>query len=75
MIFRSNVCTIISHTRLLAPMMFVGCTALSVEINTNRRHPFIIAAYAVLYVPSALFLIASHGLSSINGTCLCAAAW
>ena len=65
---------IISQIRLLAPMIFVGFTALSVEIMTNRRTPLIAAAWAVLKVPKTLFLIASVGLSSISGTCLCAAA-
>ena len=55
-------------------MMLVGFTALSVEMNTNLRTLTLAAAFAVLYVPITLFLIASFGLSSINGTCLCAAA-
>ena len=33
------------------------------------------AALATIHVPNTLFLIASFGLSSIKGTCLCAAAW
>ena len=56
-------------------MMLVGFTALSVLMSTNRRAPYFRAANAVLYVPSTLFLMASLGLSSISGTCLCAAAW
>ena len=66
---------IISQIRFEAPMMFVGFTALSVEIMTKRSVPYIAAAMAVLKVPNTLFLMASHGLSSIRGTCLCAAAW
>ena len=73
--WRFIICTTISHILLEAPMMLVGLTALSVEIRTNRSVPYLSAAFAVLYVPNTLFLIASFGLSSINGTCLCAAAW
>ena len=72
---RSMACTTISHSRLLAPIMLVGFTALSVLMSTNRRAPYFRAANAVLYVPSTLFLMASLGLPSISGTCLCAAAW
>ena len=72
---RSMACTTISHSRLLAPMMLVGFTALSVLMSTNRRAPYFRAANAVLYVPSTLLLMASLGLPSISGTCLCAAAW
>ena len=49
---------IISQIRLLAPMMLVGFTALSVEIITNFRQPFIAAAEAVFQVPNTLFLMA-----------------
>ena len=56
-------------------MMFVGFTALSVEISTNFFTPLWTAACAVFHVPNTLFLIASLGLTSISGTCLCAAAW
>ena len=69
------VCTIISQIRFVAPIMFVGFTALSVEINTNRFAPCLSAACTVLSVPNTLFLIASFGDTSISGTCLCAAAW
>ncbi len=55
-------------------MIFVGFTALSVEIMTKVCTPFMAAARAVLNVPKTLFLIASQGESSISGTCLCAAA-
>ena len=65
----------ISHIRLDAPIILVGFTALSVEISTNRFAPYWFAAFAVLYVPNTLFLMASQGLSSISGTCLWAAAW
>ena len=56
-------------------MIFVGFTALSVEIMTNFFVWFCAAAIAVFQVPNTLFLTASLGLSSISGTCLCAAAW
>ena len=72
--WRFIICTTISQRRLEAPMMLVGLTALSVEIRTNFLTPALDAATAVLYVPITLFLIASFGLSSISGTCLCAAA-
>ena len=67
-------CTIISQTLLLAPIMFVGFTALSVEINTNFSTPYSSAQFTTLYVPNTLLCIASNGLFSISGTCLCAAA-
>ena len=70
-----NDCMTISHRRLLAPIILVGFTALSVDIKTKRSQPLSMAACAVLYVPMALFLMASHGLSSMSGTCLWAAAW
>ena len=56
-------------------MMLVGFTALSVEIITNSCTPYSSASSANCRVPSTLFLIASPGLYSIIGTCLCAAAW
>ena len=55
-------------------MMLVGLTALSVEIMTNFCTPCSSASSASSRVPSTLFLIASPGLYSIIGTCLCAAA-
>ena len=65
----------ISQIRLEAPIILVGLTALSVEINTIRLTPERLASDATFIVPNTLFLIAPHGLYSINGTCLCAAAW
>ena len=56
-------------------MTFVGLTALSVLIIINLETLFLIQALITLFVPNTLFLIASIGLVSINGTCLCAAAW
>ena len=44
--------------------------ALRSSISLILQIPFFIAAYAVLYVPMALFLIDSQGLSSMRGTCL-----
>ena len=55
--------------------MFVGFTALSVEIKTNFSTPNLSAQLTTLYVPNTLLCIASNGLVSISGTCLCAAAW
>ena len=46
--FRFIICTTISQSRLLAPMMLVGLTALSVEISTNFFTPYLAAATAVL---------------------------
>ncbi|MNN28456.1 hypothetical protein D3C81_1420270 [compost metagenome] len=68
-------CIIISHILLEAPIILVGLTALSVEISTNLFTPALSAHSATFKVPKTLFLIASDGLSSIKGTCLCAAAW
>ncbi len=72
---RLYVWIIISQTRFVAPMMFVGLTALSVDIMTNRRTFHLSAACTTFQVPRTLFFTASFGLSSISGTCLCAAAW
>ena len=55
-------------------MMLVGATALSVEISTKRCVPCRSAAVATMCVPKTLFVIASTALSSMSGTCLCAAA-
>ncbi len=66
---------IISANLLVAPITFVGLTALSVDINTNLFTPNSSAHCATLSVPNTLFLIASTGFVSIKGTCLCAAAW
>ena len=71
----SFACIIISHILLVAPITFVGLTALSVEIKMNRFVLYLSHAFTRLYVPNTLFLTASEGLFSINGTCLCAAAW
>ena len=65
----------LSVTLFVAPITFAGFTALSVEMLTKRLTPKSIAVFATLYVPKMLFLTASFGLSSISGTCLCAAAW
>jgi len=43
---------------LVAPIIFVGLTALSVEIKINFFVPFFPAATAVLKVPKTLFLTA-----------------
>ena len=44
LILASKLWIIISQSLLEAPMIFVGFTALSVDINTNRSHPCIMAA-------------------------------
>ena len=56
-------------------MTLVGFTALSVEIITKRVDAAAAAGSARHRVPSTLFFTASHGFSSMSGTCLCAAAW
>ena len=56
--------------RLVAPMMLLGRTALSVEIMTNRSAPKFTAARAVTRLPVTLFITASQALLSIRGTCL-----
>ena len=66
--------TYISQQRLLAPITLIGSTALSVEISTNLSALYFSAKSATFSVPFTLFLTASSGLSSIKGTCLCAAA-
>ena len=68
------VCTIISQIRFVAPITLVGLTALSVLIITNFLTPYLSAILATFHVPTTLFLTASSGLTSISGTCLCAAA-
>ncbi len=68
-------CVYISASRLVAPMTFTGFTALSDEMSTNRSAPTVTDASAIALVPNRLFVTACAGWSSINGTCLCAAAW
>ena len=67
-------CTIISQSLFVAPITLVGFTALSVEIKTNLSLYIYLHIQQHLMFPNTLFLIASRGLSSIKGTCLCAAA-
>ncbi len=67
--------TINSPTLLVAPITLVGFTALSVEIIRKRDTPCRTAARASTHVPPTLFFTASHGLDSMRGTCLWAAAW
>ena len=67
----------ISANLLVAPIILVGRTALSVEIITKEDTEFWIDKVAKLNVPIILF---SHALvilfkSSTRGTCLYAAAW
>ena len=72
---RSSACTYISASRLLAPMMLEGFTALSVEMNTICIAPAARAASATMRVPTALVISPSSGLASTIGTCFSAAAW
>ncbi len=65
----------LSASRLVAPMTFVGLTALSVEIITIARTPWARQASATWRVPSTLVRMPSHGLASTIGTCFSAAAW
>ena len=74
LLLRAWCCTINSASRFDAPITLVGFTALSVEMRMKRSTPCLSAARASTRVPRTLFLIASHGFSSISGTCLCAAA-
>lgn len=60
----------ISAKHLLAPMMLVGRTALSVLISTKLATPFSAAAWVVRKVPITLFLIPPAGLRSTKGTYL-----
>ena len=71
---RANRWTIISVTRLLAPITELGRTALSVETSTNASTALRCAASASAMVPRTLFFTASQGFFSIISTCLCAAA-
>ena len=64
-----------SAIRLVAPMMLVGATALSVETRTKRSTPAPSATSTSVRVPTTLLVTASSGCSSISGTCLWAAAW
>ena len=68
-------CTIISQRRFVAPIIFGGLTALSVDTITNALTRAWLAASATFLVPRILFFTASRGFNSIKGTCLCAAAW
>ena len=65
----------LSASRLVAPITFVGLTALSVEIITIARTPAARHASATWRVPSTFVSTPSHGLASTIGTCFKAAAW
>ena len=69
----SKLWQIDSAARLVAPIIFVGSTALSVEISTIVFTLFFKAALATFHVPMTLVLIPSIGLLSTNGTCFNAA--
>ena len=72
---RPSDCTYISARRFEQPITLVGFTALSVEIITIISTPLLTHKSATLRVPMTFTKIASHGFSSISGTCLYAAAW
>jgi hypothetical protein len=55
---------------LLAPITFVGSTALSVDTSTNVSTFASIAASAVYHVPNTLFWSPSIMFCSTSGTCL-----
>src|SRR3569832_1912270 len=63
----ANACNTISDRRLLAPMMLVGRTALSVLTSTKSDTPFAAAARAALSVPSTLFLTPAAGGGAAGG--------
>ena len=52
------------------PITFVGFTALSVEIITIFSTSYSMHLSATLRVPATFTRTASHGFSSISGTCL-----
>lgn len=64
----------VSAARLVAPMTLAGCTALSVEIKTNRLTPAAHAARAVHRVPIVLMRAPATSFRSTTGTCFSAAA-
>ena len=68
------LCTSISHIRFVAPITFVGLTALSVDTIMKRSVPYSSQQSITFFVPKTLFCTASTQLCSISGTCLCAAA-
>ena len=63
-------CNTSSARRLVAPMIFVGLTALSVETRMKRFTFASIAASASTLVPKTLFSTPANTLSSTIGTCL-----
>ena len=66
----ARACKTSSAKRLLAPMMLVGRTALSVLTSTTSDTPCSAANCATVRVPKTLFFSASAGLCSTKGTCL-----
>ena len=62
-----------SASLLDAPIIFVGLTALSLDIKT-KLETFFNEAFATAKVLKTLFLTPSQIFSSTNGTCLYAAA-
>ena len=66
----ARACSAISARRLLAPMMLVGRTALSVDTSTKRSTPSDSAASARMIVPKVLLRSPETALCSTMGTCL-----
>ena len=66
----AKACKTSSAMRLLAPMVLVGRTALSVEIKTKVATPHSCAARAQASVPKTLLRMPSIVLSATKGTCL-----
>ena len=65
-----NPCKQSSASLLVAPITFVGLTALSVEINTKLETLLLKEIFANSSVAIALLLIPSSRLCSTIGTCL-----
>ncbi len=69
-VFAARPCKTNSAKRLLAPIVLVGLTALSVEINTKVSTPHAMAACAQRKVPNILLRMPSVVFFSTIGTCL-----
>ena len=65
---KQEIC--ISAIRLVAPITFVGFTALSVDTITNFSAWYLMASSAIFLVPEIFTRTASYGFASIKGTCL-----
>ena len=72
--FEDIISNISSANLLVAPITFVGLTALSVEINTKFSTLFLTAASAHVTVPKIFVSTPAKTFFSTSGTCLYAAA-